>query len=197
MGRVAGLTTGEARTRVLQAAAEVFADCGFEGSRMTEIAKVAGLSVGAIYNHFESKADLLAAVVRCHGADDLGRLLASEQRAGVLDLIALRGRSLDEGPPAAPLLAEAILAARRDPEVARILLAEIAGREEVLADFIRFGQMAGDVVEDADPVVIARFCLMLGLGSLMVRAIELPSTDAEAWSSFIDRLVDRFRSEKN
>ena len=197
MGRIAGLTSETTRSRVLAAAAEVFADCGFERARMTEIAKAAGLSVGAIYNHYESKADLLAAVIEGHGAESLGQLLGSDLPAGVLDIIALRGKALDEGPPAEPLLAEVIVAARRDPEAARILVRECAGREELLADFIRIGQAAGDVVDDVDPAVIARFCLMLGLGSLMVRAIDLPTTDASAWADFIDRLVDQFRTKED
>ena len=197
MGRVAGLTPEETRQRVLDAAAAVFAECGFEGARMAQIAREAGLSVGAIYNHYGSKAELLAAVVQRHTADDVTRLLTTPEPAGVLDVIAASGRRLDHGPPAAPLLAEVILAARRDPEVAAILLREVSGRESLMADFVRFGQTAGEVVDDVDPAVVARFSLMLGLGSLMARALDLPSTDPDAWASFIDRLVDGFRHKES
>jgi AcrR family transcriptional regulator len=193
MGRVAGLSPESTRERVLDAAAEVFAAQGFEGARIASIAKAAGLSVGAIYNHYPSKAELLAAVVERHTAEDLGRLLGGESAVGVLDLIVERGRELDQGPPAALLLAEVILAARRDPEVARVLLRESTVREELLAEFLRFAQASGDVVADVDAAVVARFCLMLGLGSIMVRALDLPSTDQAAWAGFIDRLVDGFR----
>ena len=197
MGRVAGLSPERTRERVLDAAAAVFAECGYDGARMAQIARAADLSVGAIYNHYPSKAELLAAVVERHSADDLARLLADDRPAGVLDLIAARGETLDQGPPEAPLLAEMILAARRDPEVAEILLRETAGREGLMADIVRFGQSAGDVVADVDPAVVARFCLMLGLGSLMVRALDLPSTDSDAWASFINRLVDGFRPKED
>jgi hypothetical protein len=107
----------------------------------------------------------------------------------VLDLIVAQGRQLEQAPAAAPLLAEVILAARRDPEVAAILQGEVKGREELLAEFVRFGQTSGDVAGDVDPAVVARFCLMLGLGSLLVRAMDLPPTDPDAWSDFITRLV--------
>jgi AcrR family transcriptional regulator len=197
MGRVAGLSAEETKQRVLDAAASVFAERGFEGARMVHIAKAAGLSVGAIYNHYSSKGELLAAVVERHGPDDVGRLLAGEELAGVLDLIASVGKRLDHGPPAAPLLAEVILAARRDPEVADILVREVGEREALMADFVRFGQAAGDVTGDVDPAVIARFCLMLGLGSLMVRALDLPSTDPGAWAAFIDQLIDGFRTKES
>jgi AcrR family transcriptional regulator len=77
MGRVAGLTPEETRQRVLDAAAGVFAEYGFEGARVAQIARAAGLSVGAIYNHYGSKAELLAAVVEQHSAHELSGLLAS------------------------------------------------------------------------------------------------------------------------
>ncbi|HZU74192.1 MAG TPA: TetR/AcrR family transcriptional regulator [Acidimicrobiales bacterium] len=194
MGRVAGLGPAETKQRVLDAAAAVFAQAGYEGARMAQIAKAADLSVGAIYNHYPSKAELLAAVVQRHGAHELGRLLAGGEPMGVPELIAVLGASLDQGPPAAPLLAEVILAARRDPEVAAILVREVGGRESLFADFVRFGQAAGEVVADVDPAVVARFCLMLSLGSLMVRALDLPSTDPDAWVSAIKRIVDAFRN---
>jgi AcrR family transcriptional regulator len=194
MGRVAGLTPDETRTRVLDAAAAVFAEQGFDGARVAQIAKQAGLSVGAIYNHYRSKAELLAAVVERHSADELGRLLATGQPAGVLDLIELQGKQLEDRHGVAPLLAEVILAARRDADVHDILQREVLGREELLADVVRFGQRAGDVIEDADAAVVARFCLMLGLGSLLVEAMDLPPTEPAAWAAFITRLVEGFRA---
>jgi AcrR family transcriptional regulator len=194
MGRVAGLTAADTRARVLDAAAAVFAEQGFEGARVAAIARRAGLSVGAIYNHWDSKAELLAAVAERHSADELTSLLTGAEDAGVLDIVAALGQRLDERPPVAPLLAEVILASRRDPEAARVLVREVQEQEALLADLLRFGQAAGEVVADVDPKVVARYCLMLGLGSLLVRAMELPSTDTGEWGAFIDRLVDGFRA---
>src|SRR4051812_47694437 len=96
MGRVAGLAPHETRERVLDAAATVFAEQGFEGARVAQIAQAAGLSVGAIYNHYGSKAELLAAVVERHSAAELSQLMASEHATGVLDLIEVVGQRLEE-----------------------------------------------------------------------------------------------------
>lgn len=197
VGRIAGLSPDETRERVLDAAASVFADCGFDGARMAQIAKAADLSVGAIYNHYDSKAELLAAVVARRGADDLELLLASTQPGGILDLIAARGESLNDGSPTSHLLAEVILAARRDPEAADVLLRETSNREDVLASFVRLGQRSGDVVDDVDPATLARFCLMLGLGSLMIRALDLPPAGSASWAALIDRLVGSIRTRED
>src|SRR5687767_349882 len=90
MGRVAGLTAEETRRRVVEAAAVVFAAQGFEGARVSEIARTAALSTGAIYNHYRSKAELLGAVVENVAAHELGQLLAdggAGVTGGVLDAI--------------------------------------------------------------------------------------------------------------
>lgn len=199
MGRIAGVTADETRRRVVQAAATVFAESGFEGARISRIAEVAGLSSGAIYNHYRSKAELLAAAVEAHTTDELSEVLAGEAGsppAGVLDLIARQGAALERERPVAALLPEAILAARRDPEVAEHLVRDVLAREELFTDLVRLSQTSGEATADVSPEVVARFCLMLGLGSLLVRAMNLPSTDHDAWSSFITRLVDGFRNKE-
>ncbi|HYG26085.1 MAG TPA: TetR family transcriptional regulator [Caulobacteraceae bacterium] len=54
----------EARpAEILAAALEVFAERGFQAARLEEVAKRAGVSKGALYLYFETKADLFRAVV--------------------------------------------------------------------------------------------------------------------------------------
>lgn len=48
---------------ILSAALEVFAERGFQAARLEEVAKRAGVSKGALYLYFETKADLFRAVV--------------------------------------------------------------------------------------------------------------------------------------
>ena len=65
MGR---LTRAEshARTRqaLLDAAAQVFANRGFGGASLDEIAEVAGYTKGAVYSNFGSKDELFLAVLQ-------------------------------------------------------------------------------------------------------------------------------------
>lgn len=51
------------RTRILAGALEVFKQRGIHAASMESIAKCAGVSKGLTYNYFDSKEDLLAAVV--------------------------------------------------------------------------------------------------------------------------------------
>ncbi len=48
---------------ILGAARAVFVDHGFDGARMSEIAKRAGVGEGTIYSYYESKAELMLAVL--------------------------------------------------------------------------------------------------------------------------------------
>ena len=66
MGRIAGVTAEETRERLLETAAAVFARLGYEKASIAEISSEAGLSSGAIYAHYSSKAELFVATLRTH-----------------------------------------------------------------------------------------------------------------------------------
>ena len=51
------------QNQILDAAMEVFARLGFNKARMDDIAAAAGLSKGSLYWHFESKQEIIAAVL--------------------------------------------------------------------------------------------------------------------------------------
>lgn len=53
----------ENRERVVEAAAKLFRECGFEGVGIDAVAEEARLTHGAIYSHFKSKDDLAAAAI--------------------------------------------------------------------------------------------------------------------------------------
>lgn len=83
-------STDSTRQRLLDAATEVFLEKGYEGTRVAEVARRAGLTTGAIYGNFQSKADLLNAALAA-GCETQHRLF--------LDLLAMAPR--DPGAAAA------------------------------------------------------------------------------------------------
>src|SRR5215472_5825576 len=115
MGRIAGVSPAETRARLLRAAADVFAQRGYDGARVVDIAAAAGVSNGALYAHFGSKAELLVASLRAHGRRVLMDLLVADPDRPVTELLLQAGRYLPQNCDARGYLAvEALVAARRD-----------------------------------------------------------------------------------
>src|SRR5438132_8164486 len=80
--RVALSETGGTRTRLLEAAVEVFAEDGYEGARVQEIARRAGLTTGAIYAQFRNKAELLQEAIECSSGEGFEALTALASASG-------------------------------------------------------------------------------------------------------------------
>ncbi|GAA3212004.1 helix-turn-helix domain-containing protein [Nonomuraea helvata] len=192
MGRIAGVTAAETRERLLQAAAEVFAERGYDGTRVADIAAAAGVSNGALYAHFSSKADLLVSALKAHGPLMLAKLLAAAPDRSVAELLLIVGRWLPrrKGAPG-HLIVEALVAARRDQEVARPMRDYLGERADWLADLVRAGQAGGELDPALPPDALAHFCLLLSMGSALITP-NLHAVDDEEWSAVLTRVVAAF-----
>ncbi|MFI7483038.1 TetR/AcrR family transcriptional regulator [Kocuria sp. M1R5S2] len=74
MPRVSQQYKDERRREIVAAASACFLEHGFEGTSMHRIVAATGVSAGALYNHFPSKQELVAASARAA----LERVLAEE-----------------------------------------------------------------------------------------------------------------------
>jgi AcrR family transcriptional regulator len=83
------LTKDERRAAILEAASQVFADRGYEGASIEEIAEAAGITRPVIYDHFESKRDLHISLLELHCEQMLGfmgeRVASEESAAGRME----------------------------------------------------------------------------------------------------------------
>jgi AcrR family transcriptional regulator len=189
MGRVAGVTFADTRERLLRAAADVFAERGFDGTRVADIAAAAGVSNGALYAHFGSKAELLVAALRAHGPSVLARLLAADPGRSITETLLLIGRGLTRRPGVSSnLIVEALVAARRDEDVARLMRGDTAERIGWLAGLVRAAQEGGDIDPQVSPDALAHFCLLLAVGSSLLTA-DLHAVRDEEWAALLARVV--------
>lgn len=193
MGRIAGLRAEDTRQRLLDAAASEFDRRGFEGTRVADIAAGAALSNGALYGHFRSKSDLLSAALTERGAKEIEELFAGAEGHSVADLLADIGRHLDRVPAGrGGLMVEALVASRRDPEVADVTSRHLAEGLDWLTILIRDDQQAGRIDDELDAHGVARFCVMLLLGALLMAPADLPAIPRPGWADVIDRIADGF-----
>ena len=181
------------RERLIAAAAEVFAEKGYEGAGVAEIARRAGYTTGAIYGRFSGKAELLLAAIEAHQDSELDRLFNEHQFEGkVTDILTTVGSHLvtDELGPNSALLLEAFMAARRDPEMRRRVRESLDLRGDKLAELVTEAQATGAIDPSLDKEALVRFCHALGFGFLLFRAVELDLPAPEPWERLIAFLVD-------
>ena len=189
MGRIAGVTAAETRERLLRAAADVFAERGYDGTRVADIAAAAGVSNGALYAHFPSKADLLVDALRTHGRRLLADLFAADPDRSITDLLLAIGRWLPRRrDPSGYLIVEALVAARRDQDVARPMRDYIGERASWLSELVRLAQAGGELDPSLSPNALAHFCLLLAMGSALVPP-SLHAVGDDEWAALLARLA--------
>jgi AcrR family transcriptional regulator len=195
MGRIAGLAAAQTRERLLRAAADVFAERGYDGTRVADIAAAAGVSNGALYAHFASKADLLVAALHTHGRRLLAEMFAADPSRPVTDLLLVIGQGLLRRQDArSSLVIEALVAARRDADVARPMHDYMGERADWLAGLIELAQVGGELDPSLSPNALAHFCLLLAMGSALVTPDLHPVDDAE-WAVLLARVVTALRED--
>jgi TetR/AcrR family fatty acid metabolism transcriptional regulator len=174
----------EKRRAILHAAVGVFAEKGYHGCRVADVARGAGVAYGLVYHYFRNKDELLESVF-------------AEQWAILLAAL----KAIQEGPGASSEKIAGVLAFVLDvyktaPTAVRVLILEVARTPRVLrsgstpetffssigiiADVVRAGQQAGELRDDIEPVVAATGILgalemtVTGLVVGLVRPAEPP-----------------------
>lgn len=189
MGRTAGATAAETRERLLRAAADAFAGRGYDGTRVSDIAKTAGLSNGALYAYFSSKAELLVGALRAHGRRLLADLISADPSRSITELLLVTGRSLrGRRDPDTYLVIEALVAARRDEDVAGPMRDYVRERADWLAELVAEAQARGELDPALPPHAVAHFCLSLAFGTALMTP-DLHDVDDQEWAGFLARLV--------
>jgi AcrR family transcriptional regulator len=184
------------RDRLIEAAAQVFAEKGYDRAGVQEISRRAGLTTGAIYGRFTGKAELLQAAIEAHTTDELDELFSSHAFDGhATDILKIVGAHLVTPPPdcdgegEGALLLEAFMAARRDVEVRDSILKVIEERAGLLAELVETAKVDGSVDPDLDTESVVAFCHAVGLGFLLYDAISYPLPSVQPWEQLITRLV--------
>ena len=136
---------------IVAAALAVFAEKGFAGARIEEIARRAGVSKGTVYLYFETKDDLFRAVV--HDAiipniDEIGAtaLAADLPFPDVLRTLLPRFAELVTTRPIGAVVKMVVGESRNFPELARVWHDEVIAKGiDLISALIRRGQARGEI----------------------------------------------------
>ena len=195
-------TRDETRQRLFEAAAQVFEERGIGAASIDAIAAAAGFTRGAFYSNFDSKDELIIAMLEDHVERSLRHhrdLLAKHSNA-VDYIAALRSseRSRQDPLGRAPLLhMELILfaarAEQRRPELAKRLRARRALVSEIVATTTR---AAG---RNIDLAWVGALLLALEDGFRLHRLIDPDTTPADSFLravSELQRVMSRDKPEE-
>jgi AcrR family transcriptional regulator len=174
----------QTREYLLRAAAQVFAERGFHGASLDQVAAAAGFTKGAVYSNFKNKEDLFLALLESNQQREMDALHATLDGSDVPsmerlpDFVTLiRDQTTDLGDTWNILYQEFALYAMRNP-AARKKLAEFdAAAIAKVADLIeaertRNGITTPERAEDVAAIIVALFHGMNLMRGLKVEGLD-------------------------
>jgi TetR/AcrR family transcriptional regulator, transcriptional repressor of aconitase len=133
MPRVSEQHLAARRQQILDAAVALFSERGFARTSMSDVVRESGLSMGAVYRYFPSKADLVIAVGEGHGGEVDGRFPAERAR----DLLTRLAAEVGPGSSHARLSVQVWGEAAVEPDLAAKVVPIHLRLEEHLAQLLR------------------------------------------------------------
>ena len=159
----------ETRRRILEVAAEAFADRGYAGTSVNDVLKASGVTKGGFYFHFPSKEVLALAALR-HKQE--------QWTAAVMAAVLRHARAIDQLSAIVDALCDqherdrACRAVNRlstelgdeHPELRPQLGTQLTTWMDIVASIIRKGQDEGEISPDVDPVTAAEVAVESFIG---------------------------------
>jgi len=187
------------RRAILHAAVRVFAEKGYHGCRIADVARGAGVAYGLVYHYFKNKDELLESVFAEQWTILINALKAIDEGPGdACDKIgAVCGFVLDVYKTAPTAVRVLILEVTRTPNALRAgsTPQTFAAAIGILAGVVRQGQASGVVRGDLEPMVAAAAVLgslemaLTGLVMGLLRPPSPPEEEIDAVKSQVVSMV--------
>ena len=194
---------------LIKAAAEVFAERGYAGAGVAESARRAGVTTGAIYSRYSGKSELLLEALKrsfvLHLGDAIASALSGENRAENFDQDGVGIRSIgllanDEWKDHDALFLEAVVASRRDEEIATMLSQRLETAGTFLAKRIDTQKANGPVDSSFDTDALKTYALAMRMGFSVLRSLNYEMPDPDEWQTVLNqtqRSILKSAGEKN
>jgi len=177
------------REAILAAARKVFAQKGFDGTTIADIAREAGVASGTVYLYYASKLELFAAlnaklfqlITEVIQNADAPPDLRGATQVRIHGVFEECGRERD-------LLRLVFLNPDPRTEVARRMKSADESRLRSLADLLRGGMEAG-IVRQADPMLLARIVNGLVIIALYQCFVQADGRDVQDYEDTVTEMV--------
>jgi AcrR family transcriptional regulator len=166
------------RDRILVRAARLFADRGYDGVTMPAVAEASGITAGAIYRHYRSKAELFFHVVR--RAVEAAPI---SPEAPIPEIVATyttrRLRRVRR------VAVEVHYAAMKDPRLGRLLRNSVDRQIDEIRDNVAAAQRSGVPVASADAEFVASAVMVFIMGLMHLETLNPKLIDDPRWEAFV------------
>ncbi|MEH2288106.1 TetR/AcrR family transcriptional regulator [Nostoc sp.] len=182
------------RTRLIEAALQVFASLGVQGATTREIARVAGVNEVTLFRHFVSKEQLLLAVMKNALALQTEALAYPEVWTQDLKIDLKRYAHLYNTmlETQEDLIRTFIGEAKRHPEAAKQVIQEAAKPlAQKLVAYLQSSQKLGTVRADLDPFPVVDMFTGMLLAGMLCRSAKF-NQGSYSCEDYIETCVDIF-----
>ncbi len=167
----------ESRRRIVEAAAEIASERGYDGTSISAVSERSGLPPSSIYWHFADKDDLIASVIR-HSFDRWRELMSEGEEPptkrrvdAVIASMRTTGRALRGAPDFLRLGLMLTLERRPSEPTARTMFLDVRQHAHQHAiDFYR--ATYGDVLDDDAAAIMATMAVAAADGLFIAREID-------------------------
>jgi AcrR family transcriptional regulator len=178
-----GTPEASTRARILASAERLFAEQGFSGVTMPMIAKASGITAGAIYKHFDSKAALFFEVIR--GAVESTVVSAAARPGGMTLPNVVAGFTTRGRRRFRQLAVEIHSASLKHPEVRRLLRRSVDGQIADISSEIIAGQRAGTLEPADSPELLASAIMVFIMGLMHMETLVPQLVGNEEWTDLV------------
>jgi len=174
----------ETRQRLLDAAARLFSQQGYDATGVAQICAFAGVSKGAFYHHFETKQAVFLALLeewlaRLDAAFTAVRQDSSGVPQAVVRMADMAGGVLASSGVQLSIMLEFWMQAYRDPQVWEAAAAPYQRYQQYFAALVEEGIRQGSL-RPVEPQMAARTLVSLAMGLLLQAVFDPKATD---WAS--------------
>lgn len=190
---------GERRAAILESAAAVFSETGYEGATTARLAAACGVSEPVLYRHFADKEQLYCATLAWAAAQTLAEWESISRGIGntreqLLAIAAVNQQLGGSGTSHYAVLLSAPAAIAQGPQIRQAVQDAFAQLEGYLSQLIAMGQRNGELRRDVSPSASAWTLLSLSFAHRLTSTLELQVSGDRAWefgagSRYLDTLT--------
>jgi TetR/AcrR family transcriptional regulator, transcriptional repressor for nem operon len=184
------------RQRIIELAAPLFNQRGFEGCSMQDILEATGLKKGGIYRHFSSKEELAAEAFRysLSQAVKIRMPAADPSRPALERLREMIDHFVEKPSPVAggcPILNTAIDADDGNPVLRELVWEGLKSWRSRISQIVREGISHKEIQRDVEPRALANAIIATLEGALMISRLEGSRTALNDARASLEKLIER------